>query len=299
MRRSAIRSHLRSDAQRSWSRRLGLVGLTGLVAVSLGGCVSRVSHLEVANRNKELRERLAQVERSNESLTQERLDLVAEVDDLTVERKSLAAEVAQLRRERDDFEVELVNHRDELAARTYEVESLRSTYDGLIGDLESEVSAGQIEIQRLRSGIEVNVSDRFLFDKGGAALNASGRQVLEKLAEQFAGSSGRIEVIGHTDDTPIRGGLARRFPTNWELGAARAAAVVRFFENAGVPNARLALVSRGSGEPLVPNDTDENRARNRRIEIRVIPDTESEAAEAAETAGPAPAAASVSPEPGR
>lgn len=258
-----------------WSSWAAVLGLCSGVAAT--GCVSREAHFELEERNEELENRLVRAERSSESLSAERIDLVGRTDDLVLEVRTLSGELATLRAERERLASELANHRDELAARNHEVESLRSTYDGLVGDLEAEVSAGQMEIERLRDGFEVNVSDQFLFDKGRADLKPSGRDVLQRLAQEFSRSSGRIEVIGHTDDVPIRGTLSRKFPSNWELGAARAAAVVRFFEEFGVPGARLSAVSRGSGTPLAPNDSEENRARNRRIEIRVIPDDAEEA----------------------
>jgi chemotaxis protein MotB len=108
-----------------------------------------------------------------------------------------------------------------------------------------------------------------------------------------------VLVQGHTDDVAIRGALAQRFPTNWELAAARAARVVRALEAGGVDPARLAAVSLGEHHPVVPNDTPEGRAENRRIEIRLIPppgarpDVEAPAgftAPAGSAAPPAPAA---------
>jgi len=286
MRRLVTRWVRRADGVRrgDWSIWAAILALCSGVAAA--GCVSREVYFEVEARNEQLEDRLVRAERSSESLSAERIDLVGQTDDLTLEVKTLSGELATLRAERERLVSELEEHSDELAARSHEVESLRSTYDGLIGDLESEVSAGQMEIERLRDGFEVNVSDQFLFDKGRADLKPSGRDVLQRLAQEFSRSSGRVEVIGHTDNMPIRGTLSRKFPTNWELGAARAAAVVRFFEEFGVPKARLSVVSRGSGWPLAPNDSEENRARNRRIEIRVIPGGDEEAIGGSPVASP-------------
>ena len=288
MRRLVTRWVHRSDEvrRRAWSAGGAFLAVaigSGLLAA---GCVSREAYFEVEERNEQLEDRLVRAERSTESLSAERLDLVGRTEDLTLEVKRLSGELKALQAERDQFATELSDHRDELAARSHEVESLRSTYDGLIGDLEAEVSAGQMEIERLRDGFEVNVSDQFLFDKGRADLKPSGREVLQRLAEEFSRSSGQVEVVGHTDNAPIRGTLSRKFPTNWELGAARAAAVVRFFEEYGVSEARLSVISQGSGRPLVPNDSEENRGRNRRIEIRVIPDGAEKGAEESPAAPP-------------
>ena len=99
----------------------------------------------------------------------------------------------------------------------------------------------------------------------------SGVAVLRKVSKQLVGMTHRVEVQGHTDDVPLSPALASRWGTNWELAAARAASVVRLFENEGVDPRRLTVVSHGEFAPVASNDTPEGRAYNRRIEIRLIP----------------------------
>jgi chemotaxis protein MotB len=110
-----------------------------------------------------------------------------------------------------------------------------------------------------------------LFASGSAELDGKGRDVLVKVATQLKKLEDTIQVRGHTDDRPIGGALAQRYPTNWELAAARAARVVRLLEERGVSSKRLAAVSLGPNDPVAPNDSAANRARNRRIEILLIP----------------------------
>lgn len=177
-----------------------------------------------------------------------------------------------------------------LVARETELVAMQSTYDQLVGDLESEVSAGQIEIERLREGLRLNVSDEVLFASGSATLDEAGRRVLTKVAGQLQSLKDFVEVRGHTDNIRIRSTLAKRYPTNWELAAARAARVVRLLEEEGVAGERLAVVSLGPNDPVAPNDTPAGRARNRRIEIRLIPSRRSsgEHQASAEPSRPAP-----------
>ena len=127
------------------------------------------------------------------------------------------------------------------------------------------------EIERLREGLRLNVSDEVLFASGSAELDSVGRRVLVKVAGQLKELEDFIEVRGHTDDRGIRGALAKRYPTNWELAAARAARVVRLLEDHGIPGGRLAVISLGPNVPIAPNDTVANRRMNRRIEIRLVP----------------------------
>jgi chemotaxis protein MotB len=81
-----------------------------------------------------------------------------------------------------------------------------------------------------------------------------------------------IVIEGHTDSVPLRGELARVFPTNWELSAARATSIVRYLQDTvGVDPRRLSAVGFGPNRPLDTNDSPEGRARNRRIEIKLLP----------------------------
>ena len=77
--------------------------------------------------------------------------------------------------------------------------------------------------------------------------------------------------MGFTDNVPIRGNLAKRYPTNWELAGARAASVVRLLESTGIDSTKLIASSYGDNFPVASNDTEEGRAQNRRIEIRLRP----------------------------
>jgi type VI secretion system protein ImpK len=76
-----------------------------------------------------------------------------------------------------------------------------------------------------------------------------------------------VIVVGHTDD--VRS-FSTRFPSNWELSKARAASVLKLLAERAGPADRYTVVGRGETEPLVPNDTPANRARNRRVDIIVL-----------------------------
>jgi chemotaxis protein MotB len=142
---------------------------------------------------------------------------------------------------------------------------MRSSYDGLISDLEDEVASGQIHIERLRSGLKLNLSEEILFPSGSATLNSSGTAVLSKVSRRLIELPHTIAVEGHTDNVPV----ARRYASNWELAAARASSVVRLMIENGVDPDRLKAVSRAEYAPVATNDTAEGRAKNRRIEIQL------------------------------
>jgi chemotaxis protein MotB len=276
---------------RGRSAAAALLGLA--LAVATAGCVTRGTHGEVVAERDTARaeaarlgERLRLVEASNESLSAERVELIDAIEDLRQERQALGGEVETLRETRAELEASLARHERELAAQEDAVSELRGTYDGLVQDLQAEVAQGRIQIEQLREGIRVNLAQEVLFPVGSARLGDEGRGVLGRVARRLAEVPNPVEVQGHTDDLPIHGRLAAQYPSNWELGAARASEVVRLLAGAGVARERLRAVSFADTRPVAPNDSPEGRARNRRIEIRLLPVPE--ASGPAEEGAPAP-----------
>ncbi|GAI33325.1 unnamed protein product, partial [marine sediment metagenome] len=133
-----------------------------------------------------------------------------------------------------------------------------------------------VEERRLRGFATIKVSEQrvkimlanpVLFDLGESELKPSAIPVLYQVAELLKDIPNAVLVEGHTDDRPVTGG---DFRSNWELSAARAFGVIRYFiEEENIPPERLSAVGYGEYRPLYPNDTEENRAKNRRIEINI------------------------------
>lgn len=264
-----------------WATRAGWL----LIVASAGGCVTRSSYDALDDRYEKLEAERAALSSQVERLSIERQSLEAQYieaqesfENEREARSSLESSLRKVERKATRLDETLDEERlarmeaaAALAKREAELAKIQSTYDDLVSDLESEVKAGQIEIERLREGLRLNVSDEVLFASGSAELDDRGRAVLVKVAGQLTSLGDTIQVRGHTDDRPIRGALTQRFPTNWELAAARAARVVRLLEEKGVASTRLAAVSLGPNAPVAPNDSAANRARNRRIEILLVP----------------------------
>lgn len=262
-----------------------------LLGALAAGCVTQGSHREiVAERDQllaekaRLEERVRRLEASSESLGAERVALLEELDDLHEAQASLETDVRRLRKAEAELSETLAARSAEFESRGEEVGRLRETYEGLVADLEGEVATGQIEIQQLREGLRLNLTQEVLFSSGSAEVNAGGRIVLTKVAERVRGIPHEVEVQGHTDNVPIH---SERYPTNWELAGARASRVVRFLEEQGVAPDRLCAISHGEYVPVAPNDSDAGRAKNRRIEITLKPVTEVAAAGAQEEQTPA------------
>jgi chemotaxis protein MotB len=196
-----------------------------------------------------------------EAALKERDALARQNSELTLDRSQLEERVQSLEGRTRSLEAELTQQSEQAS-------ELRTTYDSMVEKLESELDSGQIHIHQLRDGLSVNLSEGILFDTASAELSPSGRDVLQKVADDLENSGYQIAVQGHTDNVPIR---SARYPSNWELAAARSAQVVRLLEQSGVSSNRLVSVSHGEHRPVASNDDPESRALNRRIEIRLRP----------------------------
>lgn len=273
-------------------RRIEALALCAALTLVAGGCVTRSKHDRIVGgleeQNGRLEARVRDLERSNKSLDEERVKLLDEMEDLRETRAALTRDVEQLSKTKDL----LTEHLRKRESEVQELSQLKGTYSGLVSELEAEVAAGQIQIEQLREGIRLNLPQDILFSSGSAALDPRGETVLRKVAGKLHEQNHRIEVQGHTDNVPIAGALAQRFHTNWELAAARAARVVRLFESEKLEPHRLTAISFGEWAPVASNDDPEGRARNRRIEIRLIPVERPEVGQR-EQAAPPPAQAAA------
>jgi len=156
-----------------------------------------------------------------------------------------------------------------LARLAEENKSATQTQHSLEAEMRQALESREVTISELRGKLTVNILDRILFDSGEAELKAEGQRILEKIAGVLAQHTDRqVHIIGHTDDVPIH----RKFASNWELSTARATAAVRFLqERAGVDPRRLGALGYGQFHPVAPNTTAEGRAKNRRIEVVILP----------------------------
>ncbi len=225
---------------RTWQQ---LAGAGAILAIAAPGCVTRGTHDELAAERDRLR-----IER--DSLSEYNVALERRMEELQLARESIAAELATTAERASD---------------------MLDTYDGLLLELQSEVESGQIQIQQVRDGLRVQLSQEILFGSGSAQLDEKGRNVIARVATQISDEDAVISVEGHSDDVPISSRLRNRFPSNWELAGARAASVVRLLSQEGVDPARLRAVSLGPFSPVASNDSPAGRAMNRRIEILLRP----------------------------
>ena len=180
------------------------------------------------------------------------------------ERDATLAKNAELKSQLEALENQTVGLQSELDQQNGELSQMRGTYDALVTELQSELESGQVEIQRLRDGIRVNLAQEILFPTGSAELDEKGREILLRVSEQLANVKHRIEVEGHTDS---RGNATY----NMRLSQSRAETVREYL----LANFRLKpdnLVARGYGETRLETRerNEEEYLRNRRVILRVL-----------------------------
>jgi chemotaxis protein MotB len=237
---------------------VAFVGLTS-------ACVSSGKFRQKQAEADQLRERAAQLETglstSQAELEAERkkaAELQAKVDDLSSSKSRLESAKADLEKKSVDLE-----------KKSVDLEKKSAEYEKMASALRRQIDDGRIELTELRGKMTVKMKDKILFSSGSARIGKEGQEALRAIAEVLAGVQDKVvRVEGHTDNVPLgRGGFA----TNWELSTARALAVVRLLQDAGVGPTRLAAAGYGEFQPIASNETPEGRSANRRIEIVLAP----------------------------
>ena len=191
----------------------------------------------------------------SDTLSQTIFELRRKVADLDAENAKLKAENASL-----------------VKAREEQVRKVSSTYESLLEKMKTEISKGQVTISELKGKLTVNMVDSILFDSGKAEVKKGGLEILGKVISILKDVKDKsIRIEGHTDNVQIVGLLAKRYPTNWELSSARAINVARYLQDQGIDPGQLSAVAYGEWKPVATNDTAEGKAKNRRIEIILVP----------------------------
>jgi len=186
---------------------------------------------------------------------------------------NLMGMVEQARAEQVVMSQQLSNLETEKAEMAFKLTEVKKTYDTLIRELHDKIETKEAVLEDCDKKFSVTFVDRVLFYSGKASITTEGQGVLKKTGDILGKMrSGVIRIAGHTDNVPIRRGWRGRFPTNWELSSARAAAVARFFQKeSNISPEKMEVVGFGSHRSIATNTTREGRAKNRRVEITIAP----------------------------
>ncbi len=202
------------------------------------------------------------LEAKKDELSRAITDLRAKLNEREQKIKELEAEIARLSEEK----ARAIEEKEKAIAE------LKGTYNRLVSELQEEIKKGEIEVTQLRDKLTLSMVERILFDSGSAEIKKEGKKVLDRVVEILKNVKDRqINIEGHTDNVPISPRLVHKFPTNWELSTARATNVVRYLQEKGIDPSLLSATGYAEYRPVDTNDTEEGRARNRRIEIVLVP----------------------------
>ncbi|MBW1940509.1 MAG: OmpA family protein [Deltaproteobacteria bacterium] len=154
---------------------------------------------------------------------------------------------------------------DNMSARNEEIFQTGLTPDLIEDMLKTLNSERGIKAVYTKKGVYITLDNSILFKNGVADINAECLPLLDKITTMIGKISNPVRVEGHTDNVPVH---SRKFPSNWELSIARAVNVVKYFVEARkILPERLSAVGYGESKPIYPNDTSDNRVKNRRVEI--------------------------------
>jgi chemotaxis protein MotB len=146
------------------------------------------------------------------------------------------------------------------------LEGVKKKVEEIKENMEALKRSDEVKVSRNEEGLAIRLDSRFLFDLSSATLRSEAFEVLDGVMGSLKDLPNEVRVEGHTDNLPIKSSL---FPSNWELSAARATAIIRYFESKGMDPRRMSAVGYGEWRPVVRNDSPENRQKNRRVEIFV------------------------------
>lgn len=220
---------------------------------------------------------VARLSSEKEELTQANEVLMTANKDMNKSVAQISQEKLMAIKEKDRIIAELTQEKmDAIKEKERVIAEQKRSYDNVVSELTEEIKKGEIAVKQLKDKLTLTMVEKILFDSGKADIKPNGKKVLDRVAEILKNITDKqIKIEGHTDNVPIGATLAGKFPTNWELSTARATTVVRYLQDKGVSPALLNAAGYSEYKPVDSNETDDGKARNRRIEIVLIPlDTE-------------------------
>ena len=236
----------------------------------LSACVSKskyvqleAEHVDAKHKLEYTESRLGYTDESREKC----IDSLADCQGRFKEKK------LQLSQEMEGLQVSLEESQSTIDKQTKVIRDLHATRVKIESSLKEQIENQEIKLEEIEGKLKVTLVDKILFDTGKVEIAKRGKEVLLQLADTLRENKDQnIVVEGHTDDVPIGLGLIEKYPTNWELSAARAVGVVRFLQEKGwLEPERLTATGYSYYKPLASNDTAAGRRQNRRIEIILVP----------------------------
>lgn len=237
---------------------------TSLILVTLFGFGFAVTAGCAAKQKQTKKEKKAQKKREAEHR--------AELDKQRAESEEAAErQAAEADADREELESRIERLESRLDQSRELAAKRKNLHDALLTDLSSLRGAGKVEITERRGLLIVSIPQDVLFESSRFALKEEGKETLRSLASSLKNvDDHRILVAGHTDNVPVSK-KSVDFKDNWELSTMRALSSTKLLSQSGVSGEHLAAVGFGSTDPVASNDTEANRAKNRRVELMLVP----------------------------
>lgn len=204
-------------------------------------------------------EKLEQLQ-SEENVLKDKMENMSEAE---AESEGLKKQLKELQVEKAEVEKELSELQEKMDQ--LQENKIKEKAEALSAALKDEIDAKMLDVEFNDNSITIRIRDKGSFASGTATLTEDFIEILEIIAEELSKTSGGIIVAGHTDDIPIN---TARFRSNWALSSARSVAVAHeLLRDDRLDKLRFSIQAFADAKPLVDNETAENRAKNRRVEI--------------------------------
>jgi chemotaxis protein MotB len=191
---------------------------------------------------------------------------------LTKKLESLGQDVSRLETERGTLggELETAKKRmEELRKAQAQAEARAAQFRKLVTQFKTLTDSGKLKVEIRENRMIIALGDKILFDPGKTDLKPEGKDALKQVTEVLKTLPNRnYQIAGHTDNAPMK---SAKFRSNWHLSTARAVEVLNFMIGAGMEAKRVSAAGYEETSPVAANDTPENKAMNRRIEITLVP----------------------------
>jgi chemotaxis protein MotB len=253
-----------ADEQKNLSARIKELQAQNTILKSKGSAREE----ELLEENRKLNDRLsAEIKRLTEQLVKEQTDSRAKLEALNADYDKKSAEMLARINEQNDVISNLKKLSDTQKA---ELNRLAQQAGEIEKQLEDEIKKGQIRFKKMLDRIIINLDDKICFDSGSSKLKPEIKKALDKINNILVNyPENRIYIEGNTDNVPISNA---NFRNNWQLSTERALSVLEYLlENAKLNPTRVSAVGNGEFNPVLSNETLENRALNRRVDIVIIP----------------------------
>ncbi len=214
------------------------------------------------------------------SLKQESVNMEGKISELKQEKQSLLEKLGSCQ----DENIKYLGENNALLAQIANLKGvdeqkkqadkkLQKNYDYMLSFLDKERLEGSLLIIKESDDIRILISQTALFPTEKSAwLNPKGKKLVKRIVQGLKViDPSSVQVAGHTDNTPIPDDIVKVYPSNWHLGMARALAVLEVFDAMGIQKETMYAISYGDTKPLIENNSKENRAMNRRVEIVILP----------------------------